>query len=154
MPSLVPLLPAQTNLAFRHTQCSERNYPTRLGEPIWSTYLEAVCHCRQEMHIAANRRRFSLSVPSTNLLKTSLRCSTLDASPKRRKDFRITFEAGTNRKEYGSLPLRLGLVHRFEIVGVGRAITGDLDDYRLGASLGEMIVSTRLRVHAAPRKRL
>jgi hypothetical protein len=136
MPSLVPLLPAQTNLAFRHTQCSERNYPTRLGEPIWSTLVH------------------TLSVPSTNLLKTSLRCSTLDASPKRRKDFRITFEAGTNRKEYGSLPLRLGLVHRFEIVGVGRAITGDLDDYRLGASLGEMIVSTRLRVHAAPRKRL
>ena len=37
---------------------------------------------------------------------------------------------------------------------VGRTITGDLDYYSVGTSLGEMIVSGRFRVHAARRKSL
>lgn len=71
------------------------------------------------------------------------------------KGSRITLASATNRKEYGLL-LLLPTWARSppRNSGVGRTITGDLDDYRVGASLGEVIVSTRFRVHAARRKRL
>jgi len=48
----------------------------------------------------------------------------------------------------------LGIVLGLEIASVGWTIAGNFYDYGVGISLGEMIISSWLRVHAPRRKRL